>query len=41
VISTAPEYEDVVAASRATGLPLKEIYGRALHKAIQQADSGD
>jgi pyridinium-3,5-bisthiocarboxylic acid mononucleotide nickel chelatase len=41
VISTAPEYEDVLAASRATGLPLKEIYGRALHKAIQQTDSGD
>jgi pyridinium-3,5-bisthiocarboxylic acid mononucleotide nickel chelatase len=41
VISTAPEYEDVVAASRATGLPLKEIYGRALHKAMQEADSGD
>jgi pyridinium-3,5-bisthiocarboxylic acid mononucleotide nickel chelatase len=41
VISTAPEYEDVVAASHVTGLPLKEIYGRALHKAMQEADSGD
>jgi uncharacterized protein (TIGR00299 family) protein len=41
VISTAPEYEDVVAASRSTGLPVKEVYGRALYKAIQETDSGD
>jgi pyridinium-3,5-bisthiocarboxylic acid mononucleotide nickel chelatase len=41
VVTIAPEYEDVVAASRATGLPLKEVYGRALHKAMQQSDSGE
>jgi uncharacterized protein (TIGR00299 family) protein len=39
VISTAPEYEDVLAASKATGIPLKEIYSRALHKATERADS--
>jgi uncharacterized protein (TIGR00299 family) protein len=39
VISMAPEYEDVLAASQATGLPLKEIYSRALHKATDRADS--
>jgi uncharacterized protein (TIGR00299 family) protein len=39
VISTAPEYEDVLAASQATGIPLKEIYSRALHKAMEEADS--
>jgi uncharacterized protein (TIGR00299 family) protein len=39
VISTAPEYEDVLAASQATGIPLKEIYSRALHKATERADA--
>jgi pyridinium-3,5-bisthiocarboxylic acid mononucleotide nickel chelatase len=41
VISTAPEYEDVLAAAKATGLPVKEIYARALHKAMDQLDSED
>jgi uncharacterized protein (TIGR00299 family) protein len=39
VISTAPEYEDVLTASQATGIPLKEIYSRALHKATERADA--
>jgi uncharacterized protein (DUF111 family) len=30
VITASPEYEDAVAAARATGLPLKEIYRRTL-----------
>jgi uncharacterized protein (TIGR00299 family) protein len=39
VTTTAPEYEDVVSAARVTGLPLKEIHARALHAAMQEADS--
>jgi uncharacterized protein (DUF111 family) len=39
VIGAAPEYEDVLAAAKATGLPLKEIYSRALHKAMDRLDS--
>jgi pyridinium-3,5-bisthiocarboxylic acid mononucleotide nickel chelatase len=39
VIGAAPEYEDVLAAAKATGLPLKEIYARALHKAMDRLDS--
>jgi uncharacterized protein (TIGR00299 family) protein len=30
VVTAAPEYEDAAAAARATGMPLKEIYARAL-----------
>ncbi len=36
VITIAPEFEDVLAATRSTGLPMKEIYSRALHQASEQ-----
>jgi uncharacterized protein (TIGR00299 family) protein len=36
VISISPEFEDVVAAARITGMPAKEIYSRALEKAREQ-----
>jgi hypothetical protein len=34
-ITRAPEFEDVLAAARATGLPAKEIHERALRKASE------
>jgi uncharacterized protein (TIGR00299 family) protein len=36
VISISPEFEDVVAAARTTGMPAKEIYSTALDKARAQ-----
>lgn len=33
VISTSPEYQDILAAAKATGLPLKELYARAMREA--------
>ncbi|MDP9233130.1 MAG: nickel pincer cofactor biosynthesis protein LarC [Actinomycetota bacterium] len=36
VIMVAPEFDDVLAAARSTGLPMKEIYARALRQASAQ-----
>ncbi len=36
VVTMAPEYEEAVVVARATGLPLKEVYARALDEARLQ-----
>jgi pyridinium-3,5-bisthiocarboxylic acid mononucleotide nickel chelatase len=40
VINRSPELEDVLTAARATGLPAKEIYFRALQKGMEESSLG-
>jgi uncharacterized protein (DUF111 family) len=37
VVNLAPEYEDARAAAEALGLPLKEVYARAIELAAESA----
>jgi pyridinium-3,5-bisthiocarboxylic acid mononucleotide nickel chelatase len=41
VLTTAPEHDDAVAAAQATGLPLREVYARALREARDKVTEDD